>query len=381
MKKKAAVLLLVLWVVLSLSQVVYDGSKIDLGDGFYLLSENIDSSSTVMGLTVTSDQMRKLLSRRDFSSELQAISQRVYAKVNDDFDFIFFVLDKTGEEAVNALGGLYGINLGVSNDIEGLGTYTYSNASAWGSKGKLKSAMYFPFYNAIANGPALHELCHNWAAFICPTYDEDNDRYDGHWGFSNAGGQLGGAGYIRVVEANSGGVLGRTRYQGSMYPDLNSDGSFEYGGFGLNANGGNSLPYSDIELYLMGMKSAQELRAANFRLNIYSGISFNPGDGNEGYFFATEVTSYTIDDLIALNGPRIPDSASSQKQFKVLTVVLNEAGVQSYIQEIIKNIQWFSGPLNDNTYYYLYNFSQATNGIGSLVTSGVKNSLINAAGR
>jgi hypothetical protein len=58
-------------------QALYDGSKIDLGDGFYLLSENIDSSSTVMGLTVTSDQMRKLLSRRDFSSELQAISQRV----------------------------------------------------------------------------------------------------------------------------------------------------------------------------------------------------------------------------------------------------------------------------------------------------------------
>lgn len=75
------------------------------------------------------------------------------------------------------------------------------------------------------------------------------------WGFSNAGGQLGGAKYMRIVKENCGGIIGKIRYQGSMEPDLNENGSFKYGGFGLNTNGGNSLPYSDIELYIMGMKS------------------------------------------------------------------------------------------------------------------------------
>jgi hypothetical protein len=131
----------------------------------------------------------------------------------------------------------------------------------------------------------------------------------------------------------------------------------------------------------MGMKSVNELKNANFRLNIYSGISFNPEDPKDGYFYATEIISYSIDNLIALEGPRIPDSSSSQKQFKVLTIILTEAGMQSFAQKIVKNIQWFFGPSDDKTYSYLYNFSQATNGIGTLAASGVKNSLIKPIGK
>jgi hypothetical protein len=346
-------------------------------DGLSFLPEDMDAESMVLVANITSTQVSRLASLGYFPLELMEISNSIYKKFNDDFDFIFFVLDKDDRSIINSL-GFYGVNLGISNDVGGIGLEISSGSRDWGSDGKLKSVMYFPSYDAILRGPTLHELAHNWAAYICPTYFPDNSRAGVHWGVSNAGGQLGGFKYVRVVEENSGGVLGRTKYQASMYEDTNRrDGSFRYGGFGVYANNGNSIPYSDVELYLMGMISEQELRDKNFTLDIYSENDYDESF-DDGYFYSSKVTSYTIDDIIELSGPRLPGSGASQKEFKVLTVVLTDASDESRLFDIIKNISWFSGPEDDDSYSEyrsLYNFSKATNGVGSLVASGVKNSL------
>ena len=238
--------------------------------------------------------------------------------------------------------------------------------------------MYFPYAGAILSGPTLHEISHNWATNIVPTYGPDNSTYRPHWGVSNAGGQLGGFRYIREVEQNCDRQRGRTKYQASFSSnETNPDGSFR-SGFGLVANGGNGLPYSDIELYLMGMKSAQELRNSGFHLDIYSGNDFEyDGDNSftNGYFYSRTKTSYTIDDIIAINGERIPDASSSQKQFKVLTVAISNESVEThYYNDIIDAVNWFAGPIDDKTYPTIYNFRQATYGVGSLVTNGISNS-------
>ena len=350
--------------------------NLDLGDGLHLLPEGIDPQSTVVSATITSDQMANLPAI--LGDLMVSISNRIYEKFNDDFDFLFFALDRVDWAYADTLGGTYGSENEISNNVTGLGLTIYSNASAWGSGGKLKSAMFFPS-SSIISGPSLHEICHNWANYIFPTYLPDNLPSGGHWGISNAGGQLGGFKYVRVVEENSGGVQGKTLYQASMYPDTNPDGSFKVPWYGVNANFGNSVPYSDIELYLMGMKSAQELRDAGFHLDIYSENDYN-ADGNltfpNGYFYSTTKTSYTIDDIIALDGERIPDAAASQKQFKVLTVVITEEdSIPRSVYNIVSGLQYLSGyPENDITQYG-YNFSQATNGKGSLITSDIKNSL------
>ncbi|GHV53933.1 hypothetical protein FACS1894181_17830 [Bacteroidia bacterium] len=346
----------------------------DLGDGFFLLNASIDANNSVVGLKINSDQLAALSAEATFYAEFQGITKNVYGKFKDDFDFIFYVLDKDESAIINNL-GFYGINLGVSNAVSGLGQSIYSNTSAWGSAGKLQSVMYLPAYDLIAGGPALHEIAHNWAAYICPTYDQNGNPYGGHWGISNAGGQLGGFRHARLVETDVDGVPGKNKYQASMSPDTNADGSYKYPGFGPNANGGNGLPYSDIEIYLMGMKSAQELKDAGFTLDIYSGNSSIENDfWNDGYFYSTQKTSYNIDDLIALNGngPRTPDAGASQKQFKLLTVVLTDETNEHYA-DIIDHVNWFAGPENDNTYPWLYNFSRATGGKGSILADGVKN--------
>jgi hypothetical protein len=348
-----------------------EATSISLGDGFYLLDDATDPLSTLVELKISSEQKNRLITEETHGAELKAISKAVYTKFNDDFDFLFFVLDTVETEEILDELGFYGINYRISNNVDGIGiSPAFNNTVSWGSSGKLKSAMYFPMYNAIQSGPTLHELAHNWAAFICPTFNSSDSLYSGHWGVSNAGGQLGGFKYVRTLEVNSGGVAGKTKYQGSMVPDFSR-------GFGEFANGGNGLKYSDIELYLMGMKSAQQLRDANFHLDIYTGnsdisINLSPYDG---CFYSTGVTSYTIDNLITLQGERVPDAAASQKSFKILTVVLS-CGTSHY-EEIATAVAWMAGNTTDNTYgSNLYNFAQATNGVGSLEVEGIKSSLI-----
>ncbi|GHT06040.1 hypothetical protein AGMMS49525_13950 [Bacteroidia bacterium] len=136
------------------------------------------------------------------------------------------------------------------------------------------------------------------------------------------------------------------------------------------------MKYSDIELYVMGMKSAQELRDSSFHLDIYSGNSYDSSYG-DGYFYSTDKTVYTVDDLITLKGARVPDAAVSQKHFKVLTVVLT-GGITHHYAEIVKDVKWVAGDISDNTYpgWGIYNFTQATNGVGTLEVAGITDNLI-----
>ena len=101
----------------------------------------------------------------------------------------------------------------------------------------------------------------------------------------------------------------------------------------------------------MGLKSDRELRETNFRMDVFGGISYDPPEGalanvwasQYGYFYATEKTSYTIDDIIRLHGPRIPDSKSSKKKFKILTLLFT-TDVERDCREHISQVEWFTGP-------------------------------------
>jgi hypothetical protein len=351
---------------------------IDLGGGLYLPAATKDPNNILLKVVIDNSQLEKLITSNTTSIflTLQPISNLIYQKFKDDFDFLFFVLDKSSTETAN-ITKLHGVNMRVSNSIGGLGLSTNSNASAWGSDGKLKSAMFIPYNTGIAAGPTLHEFAHNWAAYIVPCYYPDNAPSGGHWGMSNAGGQLGGFKYVRTVVANPPEHLDKILYQGSMSNTVDDTGAFT-SGFGENANHGNSVPYSDIELYLMGMKSAQDLRDSNFRLDVYEGNAFNlnpPNSFEKGYFYSTQILSYDIDDLITQAGPRTPDFASSQKNFKVLTVMLTDETGEDHTDTIIRQMEWFAGEVgatDDSIVSYIYNFARATGGVGSLEVEGIK---------
>ncbi|MDR0616115.1 MAG: hypothetical protein LBG29_04840, partial [Synergistaceae bacterium] len=168
------------------------GGGTNLGDGLYLPASDIDPNNILLKVVIDSDQLSKLNTSNTSSiaNALLPISRLIYEKFKDDFDFLFFVLDKKRAETAD-ITHLYGVNFAVSNAIDGIGRGIFNSAAAWGSFGKLKSAMFITYDQGIASGPTLHEFCHNWGAYILTRYDMngidiDNNpshpEYAHHWG-------------------------------------------------------------------------------------------------------------------------------------------------------------------------------------------------------
>jgi hypothetical protein len=361
--------------ILFASALSFAGYSADthLGDGVYLLDENIDPNNSVVKVSISSEQLQKLMSKDfiydedsvrvlTFQKELWDISKnKIYSKFNDDFDFIFYVLNGTRVGELGFSGRMLPVRLDCKNiDIylpNGWGFETYEN---WSSDSKLKGVIYFPLYNAIKDGPSLHELAHQWGAKVSPDVL-------GHWGASSAGGQLGGFKYVKS--------LGDNQYQGSMNGTWND-------GFGKDGYSKNVHPYSDIELYLMGFKSAQDLRNSKFKLDVYLDNGAAPKlVSGDGIFKADKINSYTIDDLMKNFGgkERDPNSLNSQKEFKILTVFLSitdTVGQTIYgdrTSKVVEDLNWFAQKTDYSGGYY--NFYQATNKVGSIDVSGLKNSV------
>lgn len=323
--------------------------RVDLGNGMYLIDDML------LEMKLTASQWEQLL-----TGSLTPFSTLIYNKFKDDFDFIIFVKNVPSDPLIN-----YNWCVNISNNIQGIGMDIFDNTHDWGSSGKLKSIIWLDFRSAVATSIALHEITHNWGQQICLTYTLDNEPGYGHWlGMNNAGGMLGGFKSVRKVAENCDGIQGKTLYQITDF--------------------GDSQHYSDIELYIMGLKSAQDLRNTNFHLDIYSGISIDSSGvypynylSTGSYFYSTKETSYTIDDLIAMHGPRIPDATVSQKQFKILTVALTpDTTKEDYDENIIHDLKYLAGLEDDKNYDLWYNsFTKATNNLGALVVDNLKGSL------
>jgi hypothetical protein len=234
----------------------------------------------------------------------------------------------------------------------------------------LKGFTFLDRPEVIYSGMLLHEVGHQWFNYIFQ--DEINNiitdnssitnyYLPGHWGLSNAGGVLGG--FKNVIK------VGDNKYQGSISPNKK--------GFSLTSE--TTVPYSDIELYLMGLKSAQELRSEGFKFDIYTGgkVDTKTSGTNlqDGYFTATGKVSYTIDDIISKYGPRTPDVSTSQKHFKAAVIAVVDGSITPDYPKLVSALRWFAGGMNDksNTQYpNAYNFAKATGGLGTIEIEGLR---------
>ncbi len=261
--------------------------------------------------------------------DFEMVSKKVYESFNDDFDFIFILSDEE-----NKPDGLYfGITRKIKNDVEGIGSRLYDNTSTYGSQGALKSIIHMPATKFVRNGPFLHEIVHYWGNYgFIPT------TVGGHWGYSSVGGQLGGFDELVTITGNE--------YKGR----LNGRD-----GFGVNANGGNSIPYSNLELYIMGLIGADELASVQVAENPVRSAT------ERGVFTADNITTYTATDLIARNGERMPSTQNAQKAFKGIAVVLSKTKLSDEKRaELNTNLENFSRNEAPDTSWGLVNFWQAT---------------------
>ena len=266
--------------------------------------------------------------------DLKLVSEKAYQYLKDDFDFLIIL----SVEATQPPELFYGRSTGVQNAVTGLGSGTYNNSSAYGSTERLKSIIYMPRSEYIKTGPFLHEIAHTWGnkGFIPTTVG-------GHWGYASTAGQLGGFDQLEELGGNS--------YRGQL-----NGGN----GFGTFANGGNSVPYGNLELYLMGLISAEELESIQ--------VAVNPETGSSaGEFTADSITTYTAAGLIAEHGERVPSHANSQKTFKALTVIISMEALSaekiSAINTDLENFSRTSAP--DSNWGSSNNFWSATQGMAS----------------
>jgi len=299
----------------------------------------IHSNKRVASLKMSSNEYKSYVENEEFressGEKLYALLKDVYKKFKDDYDFVILVLNEIEPPA----GQPYGVNMLIKNETDGIGKYIYDNSSKYGSLGKLKSIIQMYHFEGITRGPMLHEMMHNWANSALPT------TMGGHWGFlgGNNKGQLGGFDQSTLID-----------HGGDLYT---------VEAFGEFANGGNGVPFTEFELYLMGMTSLssvspfdgfQEVSSKEYN-DDYSKITFN----------SALKTSYTQSSIESTLGKRIPSYLDSQKDFRALVLAITPSDLSDEEWTILDNaaIDYSLTGSNENN---LYNFWEATKGKGTI---------------
>ncbi|RLD17908.1 MAG: hypothetical protein DRI69_11295 [Bacteroidetes bacterium] len=276
----------------------------------------------------------------------EALFQDIYQKFSDQYDFIFLILNEDNRPDNLPFGQL----IQVSNDITGLGLSDFDNTENYGSDGMLQAVIHLTQRNYLRSGPSLHELMHNWGNFGIPTESVaapgnglESFPFIPHWGFTGGSsrGQLGGFDQSTLID--------------------NGGGNYNVGSFGPNANGGNSVPFNELELYLMGMIPASDV--SNF--DVFADITSLTINTDDFDFEASSRTTYTPASLEALLGTRVPGSTTAQKDFNALIVVLTDAPLTTAEWDVVDNdAERFSRTESDGS--TSYNFWEATNQLGTI---------------
>jgi hypothetical protein len=243
----------------------------------------------------------------------------VKANFVERIDFIVVVLDLSDEER----GSLpYGVNY----TIQGCSVHN----TACPRFGRLGS-QWLTARTYLTMGPSLHELLHGYQShmavdsttnYIIPT------TVSSHWGFSSAGGQHGGWSRETLVS------LGGGAYE--AHGPRRSDASTWQAGFTTNANGGNAVPYSNLELWTMGLIGDTELEPVD--------VAENPASTGTGTFTASAIRTYTPAQIVARVSPEARPSTNTPRAFRALVVMASTSATlpAATVNNLNSDIEQFS---------------------------------------
>ena len=313
-------------------------------------------SNNVFVLPVAED-----LARTWYDLPLEEYTARFHEYFNDEFDFIVFVGNVRYDqlEPDTPHGAFY---RGVKNDVKGIGKLIFADALRWGSAEKLQGVIYINTYHVteewdvteewewsdFASGTLLHELMHRWANFVVPPYP--------HWGFISENCSM-GVDISTMIDHGDG------RFSQVQVPSFGQ--------------------YCPIELYLAGFISPEDV--PDFRVAV-DGEWVTDGESNDIIrddngnlvFTASGFETYTVDDIIAEYGPRVPDTSQAQKPFRAAVVLLvstDYPAKRGTLDRLSYQVSWFSHP-GERDYphpfsLWYYNFYEATGGRGTITMDGL----------
>ena len=334
----------------------------------YEKHKNNRVASLIMDDVQYNDWVKNNIFKSD-AKKVMKLTKDIYKEFPDKYDFIILLLNEyetpKSLETTSATGD--GFFKPVSNDIDGIGCIIaqctnpiYSNSYLFGSsEGKLKGVLHLGNRRLIKNGPILHELMHNWGNHALETESVSefgnnissfpNGKNNGsHWGFTggNVNGQLGG--FIQSTLK------------------VNDDSTYSVDKFQPIRHINNyHAPYNELELYLAGLIPIDSVKDFDVFKNITSFTSSGSIFSKKYRFKASSRITYTSESLKELLGKRIPDVNDSQKNFKILLMVIsNNSLTNEEFNQIDADAEWFHKKEFDNLPEY--NFYEATNGKGSI---------------
>ncbi len=220
-------------------------------------------------------------------NDIQSAIQQFYAYYRDDFDFVQVVFALPSWPA-NRYHGM------TRNDVGGIGAAFLNVGASFGSAAKLKGYTVFPIDTLFDCGESAfsHELGHQWINFLKnPSLATGTP----HWPPSTM----------------ARGIMGLS------IPGQGAGGDFPYKIEMVNGTTAHvtistvTQEFGDFDLYLMGFLPASA---------VAPGIVIQ---GNGCADCMVPASPITIADVIGANGPRIPNSTSSQRSFRVGTVVVS----------------------------------------------------------
>ncbi|HQH41067.1 MAG TPA: hypothetical protein PK825_04930 [Bacteroidales bacterium] len=311
----------------------------DLGDDFYLHSAG------------------RVVATHYKNRNLSDLMGYIYSKFQDEIDFVFFVY----EDNTDHIGGGYNAMM---NDVQGLGEGLYGEGSIYNYNPggeHISGVILFGGYQEFNPELMKHELCHRWANYIRSTYQLiANVEYEvfAHWGFSDVNGMLGG--FDRTTVKTN--IAGNSKWY--CAPNINSSELWEPQGATM---GIEDKTYAPLELYLMGLIPAEEVPDVTF----YSGLSqiSNPDYSlADGYFAAETAQTWSIQDFITRIGERVPAYPNTQREFRILTVILTkepreiQSNEWTLVNEMLVKMS-YEGADSDNA---SLNFWEATLGKATL---------------
>ena len=251
------------------------------------------------------------------SVDIAGLMKSLYTTQSDRFDFVslFSNFDLTPFPGAQAFA------LNIRNNVEGIGNPSdqepiFDDTEKYGSSGKLQNITFLGNLHQYPPDPAsklaegdvslldilAHEVGHRWSSYLKLSRDGNPSDV----------------------------LLGRDRSHWSFF--LNSQGSFLEGNR-IVIRTPNSFEtgtpyqrYSDLDLYLMGLKPAKEVQNVFYvagASNFQPGFPFSAESAPEANVkFNGTAVPVSIEEIISANGPRKPATGGSQKAFRHLFVLI-----------------------------------------------------------
>ena len=292
---------------------------------------------------------------------LQNVAREFYRTHNDDFDSLILF---TNFESNLDFVGVLAFAINVQNDVLGIGNPNraeifpqFDHTAEYGSQGNLKSFLTMknlkvweddPLENTFGSATSTlsvlaHEFGHTWIAFIDPPVLLTQD-----------------GGTLEFFPTSSGSLLGGNDIQD------NGDGSFI-----------TLAPkdiYSPLDLYLMGLLKPEDVPPTFLVTDPHDLDLPPPYDqqtitaeqlqsvyslGDVG--FRGDRQEVRIEDIMAVNGARIPNAESSQKDFRTAFILLAQGEEGPTLDEIekVEAVRLYWAPF----------FHSAANNLGTMIST------------